>query len=217
METVEIVAETRERTGTRLSRRLRLSGRLPINLHFKDRAPVALHVNSREFDEALRHHVRIVRLRMGASAESAVIDDVQHDPVSQETIHADLLRVDLKEKVEVAVALVLKGPAEGEMKGGVRLEQNNKVRIRCLPLSIPAEIEADIRALQLHQSLFVRDLKLPSGVEMVDPPDLVLVTVVEPRGVEEPKPAAEGAVPEATEPELIRTPKKDAEDEDEKT
>jgi hypothetical protein len=58
--------------------------------------------------------------------------------------------------------------------------------------------------------LFVRDVKIEKA-EILNDPDTPVCTVVAPRTEEAPAPVEEVAAP--TEPELIRKPKPDAEDE----
>jgi large subunit ribosomal protein L25 len=84
------------------------------------------------------------------------------------------------------------------------------VEIRVLPGDIPASIDVDVTNLTIGHSIFVRDLVLAKG-EILDDPNVPVCTVVAPRTEEVAAPVAEAA---STEPELIRKPK--AEDEDDK-
>src|SRR5207244_8393567 len=85
------------------------------------------------------------------------------------------------------------------------------LEVRCLPTAIPAGIDVDVSALNIGDSIHVRDLSIPE-VTILSDPDATVVTVVPPTVMEEkPAEAVEGAEPVAGEPEVITKGKKDEE------
>ena len=210
MKQVELVAESRTQTGSRISRRLRREGRLPVNLYGHGEAPESLHVAARELETALRHHAMFIKMRVDGKDQPAVVHALQHDPITQELLHADFIRVSATEKIEVSVALKIHGPSKGESAGGILLEQQGTVKLRCLPTNIPTEIEVDVRELDIHDSVHIEDLVLPEGVEPAEEPSRVLISITEPRfGVEE---KAEDTGEEGAgegEPEVIGKPEEE--------
>jgi large subunit ribosomal protein L25 len=82
--------------------------------------------------------------------------------------------------------------------------------VECLPRDLPDRISVDVSALNIGDSIHVRDIQFPSGVTAKVQPELTAFSVLEPAVEEEPVPAvAEGA---AAGPEVI-TEKKPAEGE----
>jgi large subunit ribosomal protein L25 len=77
--------------------------------------------------------------------------------------------------------MAIHGPSEGEKNGGILVEQTSTVSVRCLPADIPTEIAVDVRPLNVHDSLHVKDLQMPEGVEAADDLEKVIVSIVEPR------------------------------------
>ncbi|MDP7570776.1 MAG: 50S ribosomal protein L25, partial [Myxococcota bacterium] len=67
-----------------------------------------------------------------------------------------------------------------------------EIDLICLPLSIPTELIADVSEMQLGDSLHVRDIALPEGVELKSDPNLSVVSVVAPKVEEEETPEEEG-------------------------
>jgi large subunit ribosomal protein L25 len=201
MQTFEIQAERRAAVGSAASRRLRREGRLPAILCGRGGESLALHVSVKDFDAARKKHARILMLQIDGRAEPAVIHDVAFDVITQEPAHVDFQRVSMKERIEIPVPVKVRGPSKGEAEGGILMLQMGQVRVRCLPLEIPEHLEADVRALELHQSLRVKDLALPKGVEAADPPDALVLAIVEKKEVV--APVAEAAEAAPTEPELI--------------
>jgi large subunit ribosomal protein L25 len=93
--------------------------------------------------------------------------------------------------------------------GGVLDHVLRELEIEVLPSEIPDHVDLDVTALTIGHSLFVRDVQIPKA-RILNDPDTPICTVVAPRTEEAP------AVPEevaTAEPELIRKPKAEAEDE----
>jgi large subunit ribosomal protein L25 len=189
--------ELREQTGTAATRRLRKSGLVPLVLYGHNEPNVHLAVASREVDALVRHHGKTVQLK-GAANDHALVSDMQWDPLGIEVLHMDLIRVSLKEKVDVTVPVRMHGEPPGVKSGGMLLENVHEVDIRCAANAIPEDLELSVAELELGQSLIASDLELPAGVELVTPGDTVLCHIEEPQAE-----AAEGPEPQAGEPELI--------------
>ena len=75
--------------------------------------------------------------------------------------------------------------------------------------ALPIYVELDVTALTIGHSLFVRDVKVENA-KVLNDPDTPICTVVAPRTEEAPAVVEEVAT---TEPELIRKPKPEDEDE----
>src|SRR5262249_54031768 len=135
---------------------------------------------------------------------TALIRDVQYDPITHGILHLDFQKVSLTETVEVEVTVHLKGLPVGVKDGGGVLEHITRtVEVRCLPTAIPSALDVDVSALNIGDSVHVRDL-IVADVEILTDLETTVATVVPPTVVEE-KPveeAAAAAVGEAAEPEL---------------
>lgn len=211
MQTYELKADRRDGTGSRMSRGLRRAGRLPAILCGKGSDSLALHISAKEFDDLRKKHARIVMLQLDGGSNAAVVHGVDWDPMTQQPLHVDFQRVNMNEKIEIEVSIKLRGPSKGEMAGGILLVQADQVKVRCLPLEIPESIELDLRELDLHGTIHVRDLKLPAGIEAADDPSALLLSIVEKVETAAAAPAAAADAAAATaEPEVIaKAPKKD--------
>src|SRR5256885_2283967 len=92
--------------------------------------------------------------------------------------------------------------------GGL-LEQNlRSLAIECLPRDLPDLIRVDVSALNIGDSIHVREIQLPSGVSTRIQQDLTAFSVLAPTVEEEPVVAA---VEAATGPEVIREKKEEPE------
>ncbi|XZE52007.1 50S ribosomal protein L25 [Planctomycetaceae bacterium SH139] len=190
--------ELREQTGTAATRRLRNSGRTPVVLYGHNEPNKHLSVSQREISALLRHHGKTVQLE-GAVADHALVSDMQWDPLGIEVLHLDLIRVNLKESVEVTVPIRLHGEPVGVHQGGMLLENAHEVVIRCAANMIPDNIGLAIESLEMGASKHASDLEIPEGIELITPPETVLCHIEEPRGGDDEGETSGGA----GEPEVV--------------
>jgi large subunit ribosomal protein L25 len=80
------------------------------------------------------------------------------------------------------------------------------LQVQCLPKDLPATIGVDVSNLNIGDSLHVRELPLPPGVEAITEGELTVFAVVESRV----EPEAGAAVEAPTAPEVL-TAKKEGE------
>ncbi len=113
----------------------------------------------------------------------------------------------------VSVPVHLKGVPDGVRNfGGILDHVRRELELEVFPADLPESIEVDVTALTIGHSVFVRDIKLDRA-EILDDPDQPIATVSAPRTEEAPVAAVEEA--STTEPELIRKPKADEDEEEE--
>jgi large subunit ribosomal protein L25 len=172
-------------------------------------------VNAKELINALRHVEggnMIVSLKLEGGDKTALVREVQLDPISHDIIHLDFQEVSLTETVRVQVSVLLTGiPTGVKDDGGILETIARTVEVECLATAIPSHLDADVSALGVGDSLHASDLGLPPGVTLLTEADQTIATVVPPTVYE--APVAEAA-PTAAEPEVITAKAKDDEEED---
>jgi large subunit ribosomal protein L25 len=212
---VNLAAASRPQTGTGAARALRRAGQVPAVIYGHGREPEPLAIDAGVLSRLLPTMSASTVLDVtvdGRAPIKALLRDIQRHALRSSTIvHLDLYEIHADEEVDVRVAVRLNGVPDGVRNfGGVLDFVHRDVEIRVLPGDIPASIDVDVTNLTIGHSIFVRDLVLAKG-EILDDPNVPVCTVVAPRTEEVAAPVAEAA---STEPELIRKPK--AEDEDDK-
>ncbi len=120
-----------------------------------------------------------------AAGRTVIAKELQREPVRGAITHVDFIEVDLKAKIEVAVPIHLVGSAAGVLLGGVLDQQQREVVLLCMPDAIPDDIEVDVSEMELGDSLHIRDLAVPAGVEFHTDDSRPVATVLVPRGLKE--------------------------------
>jgi large subunit ribosomal protein L25 len=221
-----INGEQRNERGKNASRRIRKTGRVPAILYGDGSAGASLTLDKKDIGKILKSESgenTIFKIAFGGGEADVMIKALQIDPVSDELLHADLIKIAMDKAIRVSVPLELLGEPIGvKTEGGFVDFMTRSVEIECLPAAIPDVIKIDISGLHLHQSLKIADLTPPEGVKLLGEPNAVVVLVQMPHEekvevkVEEEGAAvaAEGAPAAAAEPEVIKKERKKEEAEE---
>src|SRR5689334_2159708 len=148
-DTTTLTVSPRSIEGSRANRRLRRSGIVPGVVYGGEGEPLAFQVDARTLRNALAHGGAVMTLTLdGESDTPVVLKDHQRHPVTGDTIHVDLLRVDLRQRITATVVLELTGAddAPGVKAGGVLEQVTRELSIEALPNEIPDTIQHDVSA-----------------------------------------------------------------------
>jgi large subunit ribosomal protein L25 len=201
--------ESRKGLGTRAARKLREQGIVPGNVFGHKQDPEPIQVTSEALRACLHTGARVVDLTLHGKPEKALVSEVQWDTFGRHILHVDLLRVDANERVTVKVPVHTRGTAPGALAGGLMEITHHELTVECLAIEIPNELIVRVGHMQIGDTVHVKDLTdVPAGVKIIEPPDTIVLHVVQPRIIEEVAPAGEAG---PQEPELIG--KKPAEEE----
>lgn len=212
MSDVTLRAETGRRTGTRPSRRLRRSGKVPATLYGQHSEPLSIAVEARDLRRALTTEAGInalITLEVEGEKHTSLARQLQRHPTKGDVIHLDFVKISLTDRVDVVVAVETVGEPEGVREGGIIETVSNSVNVNTLVTSIPDSINVDISGLGVGDALRVSDLPAIEGLEYLDDPLQTIVTVSLPSAA-----LAEGEAEEADEEEEAAEDEQAAEGED---
>jgi large subunit ribosomal protein L25 len=212
-ETATLPAIRRTHLGTKHTRRIRAKGQIPAILYGHGEAAVAVALDAHEIDKALHHNCRVLSLDIDGANSQYLIKAIQYDHLDTTPIHLDLVRVNLDERVQVTVAVELRGTPKGAVDGGVLTQYINSIDVECVVTAIPEDFHPSVADLGLNDSLLVKDLKFPAGMTpLIDLEEKIATCRVPLESAAEGEEALEGAEGGA-EPEVIgRTKEESAED-----
>jgi large subunit ribosomal protein L25 len=198
---IEISARKRETQGTGAARRLRRKGLVPGIVYGGDKGAVNIELDQKALYFNLkneRFHASILTLELGGAKEQVLLRAVNMHPYKPQVQHVDFQRVlkdrKLHMKVPLHFANAEKSPGVKD-QGGVVGHVLNELDITCFPDDLPEFVEVDLGNLSVGNSIHVRDLKLPKGVELALKKDEnpVVATVVVPQLITEEEEAAAAA------------------------
>jgi len=183
MAEVTLKAIKREDTGKGSARRARAAGRVPAIVYGQGIEPVAIAVDRREFVTALLTDAGmnvLLNIEVDGSTTTALTRELQRDPVRGTLLHADFVKIDLTQEVEVEVPVHLVGDSPGVKEGGVLEHPLFTVHVRCLPTDVPESIDADISGLNIGDVLRVSELSEGLDFHILNNPEAVVASVAAP-------------------------------------
>ncbi len=133
---------------------------------------------------------KVFDLDIDGTPEKVLPRDVAYDPVSDEPIHIDFIRIEKGSKIilQIPVKFINSEKSPGLKKGGVLNIVRRKVELKCPTENIPNEIIVDLDNTEINTSLKISSVKLPEGVvPTITDRDFVIGTVVAPTILVEPE------------------------------
>ncbi|OIP57235.1 MAG: 50S ribosomal protein L25 [Candidatus Levybacteria bacterium CG_4_10_14_0_2_um_filter_36_16] len=164
-------------------RKLRRDGILPGNIYGKDIKSQMVQLPVKEFKKVFNevHETGLVDLAFDGQTIPVLIHNVQIEPKSRDTLHADFFKVNLKEKIVAKIPVVAVGePQAVTNKIGLLLHLINELEIEALPTDLPEKIEVNVESLsEVDQSILVSNISLPTGVTMITDGDQTVFKIGE--------------------------------------
>ncbi len=180
----------REGRGKGEARKLRRQGYIPAVIYGGELGNRPLAVLAKSIVNYLKGEVseaKIWKLNIeGVGEKDVIIKDVQKHPVTGEVLHVDFYEITYGQMISLAVPIRVVGEAVGVKKGGTLEILKDEIEIECLPKNIIEELVVDVSALDLGDTLFVRDLQVPEGIRVTEDPEQPVVTIVAPEEEEQP-------------------------------
>ncbi|MEA3453024.1 MAG: 50S ribosomal protein L25 [Patescibacteria group bacterium] len=228
---ISLSAEPREKLGAQVIN-LREQGLLPAVVYGSKTKNIALTLNSQEFEGVFKDAGESSLINLKIKGEKGdlivLVHDIQKDPLSGKIIHVDFYSPDLKKAVKTLIPLRFEGESPAiKSLGGTLIKNFHELEVKSLPTNIPHEIIVNIDSLEeLGSEIFIKDLTVPEGAEILKDPKELVALVAAPTRVEEEleKPIEEkveeieGVVKEGeeTEEEKDQDKKEEPKDEEEK-
>ena len=145
---------------------------------------------------------KIISVKIDDKSINVLPRDVSFDPISDDPIHIDFLRIVKGAKVilEIPVKFINNENSPGLKRGGVLNIVRRDVELICPTENIPTELVVDLDGLEIGTSIKISSINLPENVKpTIQGRDFVIATVAAPTVFKEPEKPAEGESAEAAE------------------
>lgn len=184
MEVTDLSAQVRKERKKGPARRLRQEGLVPAIFYGRSAENILLAIKN---DELVKLHKdkrdhSFIKLIIDDGGKKKIeklslIKELQVQPLTGKFYHADFYEVDMKNKLTFDVSLRFIGKAIGVENGGELQHIKREVKVSCLPANLPEFIEVDVSALDIGDSIKIKEMKLPEGLAVLDQADAAVVSV----------------------------------------
>ena len=186
MNAVELEAQPRETKKRNRNKASRNAGRVPGVVYGggEENNPL-VEVDEKTFERVMSSassDTVLLDLKVGGSTRLALVQEVQHHPVSRKALHVDFREVKPDQSVIVTLPTVPMGESVGVKTGGGTLEHVLRyIKVKGTPGTLPESIEVDVSALDIGQTLHVGDVATAEGVELLGNARNPVISISKPR------------------------------------
>jgi large subunit ribosomal protein L25 len=200
-----LVANERTVIGKKV-KHLRRQGMVPAIIYgtLVDK-PIPVSIDGRDLQRTYIDYgnISLIDVELDGDSYTVYIRTLQQHPVSRAPLHAELFAPNLLVKMSASIPIILVG--ESPNADGAITQLRDSVEMEGLPTDLPGAVEVDVSSLEeIEDTVWVGDLTMPTGVELLTDPEEPIVRLmavrleVEEEGVEaEAAEGEEGAEEEA--------------------
>jgi len=186
----------------RENRQLRREGKIPAVVYGKTDSQGII-IDEHEFNAKfpiISENV-IINLKGDSGAYDVLIKDYQENIITGRVQHIDFYEIERGKILRTHAPVHFSGTSIGVREGGLLDTLIHELEIECLPKDLPEEFSVDISALEVGDSIHVRDIESPDGVRIITSQDQVICLVEHRRAEEVAEVAEEELEEEALEEE----------------
>ena len=182
MKEINVAGQKRTALGKKASKQLRKEGLVPCNLYgeaTQDGKPVALAfaipmANLRK--GVYTPHVYVIALDIDGERHTAILKELQFDPVTDAVIHVDFLEVNDTKPITIGIPVKLVGLAQGVRDGGRMNLSIRKINVTAPYQQIPEHLDVDVTALKIGKSIKVGELSY-EGLEIATSKEVIVCSI----------------------------------------
>jgi large subunit ribosomal protein L25 len=190
-DTAKLTATPRTEFGKGAARRTRRAGLIPAVLYGHGAEPQHLALPSHDTFLAVKDHANaLVTLDIEGKEQTALVKDIQRDPVKRHIEHLDLVIVRAGEKVTVEVPVHVEGESA---PGTIHQLELQTLTVTVPATRIPEVVTVSIEGLEDGTLVRVADIPRPSDATIEDDAESLVVVISIPRASAEDIQADEAA------------------------
>lgn len=177
MKSILIKGSERESVGKKATKALRNAGKVPCVVYGGGEKPLHFSADELAFrDLVYTPAAHTVEIDLGDTKVSAIMQDIQFHPVTDNILHIDFYQLFDDKEVTMNIPVRLQGNSPGVRNGGRLLFRKRKLAIKALPDKLPDFFDVDISKLKIGQNISVESL-LSDDFTILHPDSTVVVQV----------------------------------------
>ncbi len=193
MQAISINGQVRDGLGKKTSKAARQEGQIPAVI-YGGQEPIHFTTTLNDVRNIIYSgDFKVAEVAVNGDVYRCILKDVQFHPINDSVMHIDFLRLVEGQPVKVDVPLRFTGNSPGVRAGGKLLQNVRRIKIKTTPEHLVDELTLDISELELGQSIRVRNIVPPDGVEIMVSPGVPVATIEIPRALRSATAAAEKA------------------------
>jgi large subunit ribosomal protein L25 len=184
LDLIELNVKTRSSKGNGPVKSLRREGSIPGILYGAKTTPAMLSVDSRKLEQIVKKgNINQLLLNLTIKdanilCKSAMIKELQQDPITHEFLHVDFYEVAMDKKIRISIPITTVGKSKGVELGGMLQIIRREIDVLCYPNQIPETLTVDITELDIGDSIHIEDIPLPEGIEIPADVNFTVITVL---------------------------------------
>jgi len=167
----------------------REQGNLPGIIYGHGFKNIAFFVDYHDFINEIKKHGESALLNVKIDNQKkfkVLLQDYQKNPVQRTFTHIDFYRIKMDQELHTQIPLHFVGEFPAQKADGILVKNRDYVEVKCLPNDLVSEIEVPLESLkEIHDSISLKEIKIPKGIKILDDKDLVLATIAPPVEEEE--------------------------------
>ena len=184
MNTIAINGNKRNEVGKKATKAVRSSNSIPCVLYSSAKENIHFHTTEAEVKNLVfTPEFKVAELNIDGVQVNAILKDIQFHPVKDNIIHIYFLQLVEKHPVIVEIPLKTKGSSPGVKIGGKLMQSIRKVKVKTVPENLVNELFIDISSMELGQSLRIKDIIIPEGIEVMQNGSIPVVSIEVPRAL----------------------------------
>ncbi|MGC6367350.1 MAG: 50S ribosomal protein L25 [Candidatus Marinamargulisbacteria bacterium] len=182
MATINAKEKSKEESGKKFAKQIRNNGWVPGVIYGEKQDPLAISFDPVDFVKQIHRSEfkqnQIFEVKIDESkTERVITKEIKVNPINNQFIHVDFLRVNDKNSIEINVPINVEGISAGQKVGGVLVKPKSSVKVKCLPTDIPKYLTVDVTPLKIGENIRTENLNVEKSQQITSNPKDILVKV----------------------------------------
>ena len=160
------------------AKKLRKIGKVPGILYSKELNSLLFEIGELDIAKEVRRNGEhgVLNLNVDGDRVTALIKEVQRDPVTNKIIHLDLQELEHNQKIISQVPIQYIGEEFLHKKGMVLQKEKDTVKVECYADNLPKSFKINMSQDDKEAVYTVADLEIASELSIIDDLDLVIAS-----------------------------------------
>ena len=169
----------RESISKAYNKRLRKDGYLIANIYGVGLDNVSCAFKYNEYMKSVKSKDGVIfDVEVGGKKLPVVVQEYQSHPVKNSVLHVDLMVAQSGKKLKYKVPVRTMGTPIGLKNRGLLNITKKRVDVKCDSKDLPKEFMLDVTNLDVGDSILMKDLQVPSNVELLSSGRVSIVTII---------------------------------------